>query len=133
MRDPNHRPFIGAFIASAVALAALAGAALSQTPLDPQSLVGVWSGTWINKQLQGATGQYHLTIEQVKGDKVHGQVVISGRETAEFKMVGTLNGNRLTFGKQNPTELLIEGNQMKGTSQGAVRANPHEITLRKTK
>ena len=79
MRDPNHRPFIGAFIASAVALTALAGAALSQTPLDPQSLVGVWSGTWINKQLQGATGRYHLTIEQVKARQGPRASRISGR------------------------------------------------------
>jgi len=56
----------------------------------------------------------------VKGDKVNGQVVICGRETAQFNIGGTLNGNRLTFGKQNPTEFLIEGNQMKGTSQGSV-------------
>ena len=120
-------------ITSVAALAAVALAAWAQAPLDPQSLVGEWNGMWINKNIRGYNGQYHLTIEQVKGDKVYGQVVISGRETAEFKMVGTLNGNRLTFGKQNPTELLIDGNQMKGTSQGSARANPHEITLAKTK
>ena len=59
------------------------------------------------------------------------QVVIDERET--FEAVGTLNGNRLTFAKQNPTELLIEGNQMKGTTQGSIRANPMELTLTKTK
>jgi hypothetical protein len=133
MRDPDHRPFIGAFIASVVALTALAGAAWSQAPLDPQSLVGDWSGSWMNKKLQGANGQYHLRIDEVKGNKVFGQVTIAGREKAEFKIRGTLEGNRLTFGTQNPTELLIEGNQMKGSAQGAVRANPMDITLMKTK
>jgi len=119
------------FITSVVALAVLAGAAWSQTPLDPQSLIGVWSGARINKHGGGAEGQYELTVERVNGDKVYMQVVIAGRET--FKTVGTLNGNRLTFSKQNPTEFLIEGNQMKGTTQGSNRANPREITLTKTK
>jgi hypothetical protein len=120
-------------IASVVASAALAVSAWSQAPLDPQSLVGEWSGSWMNKRLQGANGQYHLTIEQVQGDKVYGQVVMSGRETVQFKLVGTLAGNRLTFGSVNPTELLIEGNQMKGSTQGSVRANPLDIALTKTK
>src|SRR5262249_57741514 len=133
MRRSNCRPFIGAFIASVVGLAARAGAAWSQAPLDPQSLVGEWSGSWINKQQRGVNGQYHLRIDQVKGNKVFGQVTIVGREKAEFKIGGTLDGNRLTFGTQNPTELLIEGNQMKGSSQGAVRANPMDIALTKTK
>ena len=34
------------FIASVVALATLAASAWSQAPLDPQSLVGEWSGSW---------------------------------------------------------------------------------------
>jgi hypothetical protein len=131
-----HRQTVGKsallFIATVAAFTVVAWAAWAQAPLDPQSLIGVWSGTWINKNVRGYNGQYQLTIEQVKGDKVNGKVVISGRETAQFKIGGTLSGNRLTFGKQNPTELLIEGNQMKGTSQGSVHANPHEISLMKT-
>src|SRR5262249_37860341 len=120
------------FAVPVVALATLAFSAWSQAPLDPQSLIGEWSGPWRNKQLPGANGQYHLKIEEVKGDKVYGQVIISGRETAQFKISGTLDGNRLTFGSQNPTVFLIEGNQMKGNAQGAVRANPMEIALTKT-
>ncbi len=121
------------FAVSVVALATLTFSAWSQAPLDPQSLVGEWSGPWRNKQLPGANGQYHLTIEEVKGDKVYGQVTISGRETVQFKLSGTLDGNRLTFGSANPTVFLIEGNQMKGSAQGAVRANPMDIALTKTK
>src|SRR5262249_3952916 len=113
--DIGHSALL--FIATVAAFAVVALAAWAQAPLDPQSLIGVWSGTLINKNIRGYNGQYQLTIEQVKGDKVNGQVVISGRETAQFKIGGTLNGNRLTFGKQNPTELLIEGNQTKGASQ----------------
>jgi len=131
MRGQTIRHSALPFITTVAALAAVALAAWAQAPLDPQSLVGEWSGTWQNKHYSGGNGQYHLTIEQVKGDKVYVQVVISGRDT--FKTVGTLNGNRLTFSKQNPTELLIDGNQMKGTSQGSIRGNPRHITLTKTK
>ena len=121
------------FAASVVAAATLVVSAASETPLDPQSLVGEWSGSWRDTQKPGANGQYHLTVEEVKGDKVYGQVVISGRETLQFKLLGTLAGNRLTFSSANPTVLVIEGNQMRGNSQGSVRANPMDIALMKTK
>jgi hypothetical protein len=133
MHGPKHRPFVVAFMAFVVGLAAFADAARSQAPLDPQSLVGEWSGAWNNKQLRGGNGQYHLRIDQVEGNKVFGQVTIIGREKAEFKISGTLDGNRLTFSSANPTVFVIEGNQMKGSSQGSVRANPMEIALTKTK
>jgi hypothetical protein len=121
------------FFACVVALAGLAVSAWSQEALDPQSLVGEWRGSWIDKKRPGANGQYFLTIEQVHANKVYGQVAISGRESVQFKIVGTLAGNRLTFGTQNPTELLIEGKQMRGSAQGSVKGNPMEIALAKTK
>ena len=121
------------FVASVLVSASLAVSAWSQAPLDPQSLVGEWSGSWINKKLQGANGQYHLKVEQVRGNKVYGNVAIIGRETVQFNIVGTLDGNRLTFNPQNPTELVIEGKQMKGSAQGSARANPMDISLAKTK
>ena len=37
------------------------------------------------------------------------------------------------FGGPNPTEFLIEGNQMKGSSQWGASGNPWDITLMKTK
>ena len=120
------------FVVAVLALAALAVSAWSQAPLDPQSLVGEWSGSWTNKKLQGASGQYHLKVERVSGNKVYGRVEIIGREKAQFNIVGTLDGNRLTFNPQNPTELLIDGKRMNGSSQGAPRANPMDITLTKT-
>ena len=121
------------FLASLVALATLAASAWSQAPLDPRSLVGEWSGSWKNKNLPHISGKYYLTIEKVEGDKVYGQVEMSGPQTVQLKQLGTLDGNRLTFSRPNPTEFLIEGNQMKGSSQGAPRGNPWDITLTKTK
>jgi hypothetical protein len=121
------------FIASVVALTALTASAWSQAPLDGQSLVGEWSGSWRNKNLGHVSGQYLLTIERVEGRRVHGQVEITGPQNAQFRLLGTLDGNRLTFSGPNPTEFLIEGKQMKGSSQGATRGNPWDITLTKTK
>src|SRR4029453_3918834 len=121
------------FVASVVAVAPPGVSAWLQAPLHPESLIGDWNGSWTNKKAQGVNGQYHLMIEQVNGKKVYGQVEFSGPQTAQFKLLGTLDGNRLTFGGPNPTEFLIEGNQMKGSSQGAPRGNPWDITLMKTK
>ena len=121
------------FIASVVSLAALTAAAWSQAPLDGQSLVGEWSGSWRNKNLGHVSGQYLLTIERVEGRQVYGQVEITGPQNAQFKVLGTLEGNRLRFGGPNPTEFLIEGKLMKGSSRGASRGNPWDITLTKTK
>jgi hypothetical protein len=133
MRDQTIGRLALLFIASVVVVASHGVSAWSQAPLDPQSLIGEWNGSWTNKKVQGVNGPYHLKIEQVQGNKVYGQVEISFRDTVRFRLVGTLDGNRLTFTPENPTELLIEGNQMKGTSQGSVRANPMDIVLTKTK
>ena len=133
MRDQTNGRSALIFFACVVALVGLAVSAWSQEVLDPQSLVGEWGGSWINKSNRRVNGQYYLTVEKVEGNKVYGQVTISGSDTTQFKIVGTLAGNRLTFGTQSPTELLIEGKQMKGTNQGAVRAAPLDITLTKTK
>jgi len=97
------------FIGSVVALATLAAPAWSQAPLDPQSLLGEWSGSWTSKHIGSFNGRYSLTVEKVEGDKVYGQVYFTTpqRPTFQHKLVGTLDRNRLTFGSQNPTELLI--------------------------
>jgi len=58
----------------------------------------------------------------VEGRQVHGQVEITGPQSAQYKVLGTLDGNRLTFSGPNPTEFLI-----------APRGNPWDITLTKTK
>ena len=87
--------------------------------------MGEWSGSWRNKNLGDINGQYHLTIERVEGNKVYGQIEISGPQNAQFKLLDRLEGNRLTFSGPNPTEFLIEGNQMKGSSQGAPQPLGH--------
>ena len=92
--------------------------------VDPQSLVGQWTGNWIGASNARHNGKYDLTIETVEGDKVIGKREISGSKDTEAKVNGRLNGNQLTFGK---TALTVVGNQMTGTGD---RIN---ITLTKEK
>src|SRR5437667_8127745 len=80
-------------------LTAGSAAVWAQAAVDPQSLVGEWNGSWVDKHQGKANGQYSLTIEKVEGNQVHGRVEVRAGRTREFKFVGTLEGNRLTFGR----------------------------------
>jgi hypothetical protein len=111
-------------------LTAVPAAAWAQAAADPQSLVGEWTGSWVDKREGKSKGQYSLTIEKVEGNRVQGRVEVSADRTSEFKFVGTLEGNRLTFGRDTKTELTIEGTQMRGSSEG--RAS-RSISINKTK
>jgi hypothetical protein len=87
--------------------------------VDPQSLVGQWTGTWTEKSQAKMNGRYYITIEKVDGKRVFGRgEVHSGSWKNEFQFVGTLEGNRLTYRRDNLTDLTIDGNRMEGTSIG---------------
>ena len=95
--------------------------------LDPQSLVGQWSGEWVGGANQKANGRYYLTIEKVEGNKVSGKGQVLGRRTTEFTIGGTLDGNRLSYGK---TVLTVDGDRMNGQDGGNLSAH---ISLTKGK
>ena len=87
--------------------------------VDPQSLVGQWTGNWTEKSESKINGPYYLTIERVEGNKVFGLGEVHSRSgKTEFRFVGTPQGNRLTYGRDNVTDLTIDGNRMEGTSIG---------------
>jgi hypothetical protein len=87
--------------------------------VDPQSLVGQWNGNWTEKSESKMNGPYYITIERVEGNKVFGLGEVHSRSgKTEFRFVGTLQGNRLTYGRDNVTDLTIDGNRMEGTSIG---------------
>jgi hypothetical protein len=89
--------------------------AWAQAPgVDPQSLIGQWSGSWTGAALAKANGKYYLKIERVEGAKVFGTGEVSGHKNTEFPLSGTLSGNQLTYGK---TTLTIDGNHMTGKGQ----------------
>ena len=100
-------------IVAAFLVATFAPTTWPQTPaVDPQALIGQWSGSWIGAHYASDNGRYYLTIERVQGEKVFGKGEFVGKRTIEFKVNGTLSGNRLTYGR---VELTIDGNQMTGT------------------
>jgi hypothetical protein len=87
--------------------------------VDPQSLVGQWNGNWTEKSESKVNGPYYITIERVEGSKVFGRGEVHSRSgKTEFQFVGTLQGNRLTYGRDNVTDLTIDGNRMEGTAIG---------------
>ncbi len=127
------RIFLSTLLLLAFSVLAPTPPARPQAPLDPQSLLGEWQGTWTFENDSGKvlTGAYGLTIERVEGDKVHGRGEILGARNTEFQFEGTLAGNRLRFdkgGKDGATELRVEGTRMFGASQGKVT---REIALSK--
>lgn len=108
---------------SLLVVAAFVPSVWAQAPsLDPQSLIGQWSGSWTNAATGKGNGKYYIKIERVEGVKVFGKGEFSGRKNTEFDVNGTLAGNQLTYGK---TTLTIEGNRMQGKGQNL------DITLTK--
>jgi hypothetical protein len=90
------------------------GPAIAQTPVDPQSLVGEWSGKWSGIWGGGSqtrSGEYVLKITKVEGQKVYGQVEWTSKGTSRTNVVGTFDGRRLTYGN---AELIVDGNRMTG-------------------
>jgi len=99
-------------------------------PLEPQSLIGEWIGTWKGK-LASVSGPYRLTIQSIDGEKVRGRVETSGGrgENHTYPITGVLRGNHLTYGTSNFTvDLEISGSEMQGNWSGLVQ---REITLTK--
>jgi len=88
---------------------------MAQAPIDPQSLIGEWSGKWSGIWGTGSqtlTGDYVLRIRKVEGEKVFGEVEFTNRGTTRTNLVGTFDGQRLTYGNG---ALTVEGNRMTGT------------------
>jgi hypothetical protein len=129
----GHRARHALVIALTIAavFANLVAPALAQAPVDPQSLVGEWSGQWQWKSNAKHTGPYFLTIEKVEGNNVFGNGQIRGSTNTEFKFRGKLEGNRLTFGGSPNTDLVIDGTEMSGSVSGG--RNPLELKLNKRK
>jgi hypothetical protein len=97
---------------------AVVPSAWSQTPsVDPQSLIGQWSGSWTGTHggagRGSGSGKYYLTIERVEGEKVYAKQETSSKRGNVNSVTGRLSGNLLTFGK---TELTIDGKNMQGTA-----------------
>ncbi len=106
------RRSLGRVFAGLLVLGLSVPGAWSQTrTVEPQTLVGKWSGSWTNANTGKGNGKYYLTIDRVEGQKVFGSGEVIGQKNSEFKVNGTLSGNQLTFGR---TELTVDGVTMRG-------------------
>jgi hypothetical protein len=101
--------------------------------LDPQSLIGEWTGKWV-RELPGVVqgrrastnGAYRLVINKIEGRAVSAEIYAEGAQGVfEREIRGTLEGNTLTFG---PTRLTVTGQEMRGNRTGSF---PVEINLTK--
>jgi hypothetical protein len=107
-----------------VLVAGFVATALAQSGLDPQSLVGEWTGNWTSGAVTGGPGPrsgrqgpFALTSTQVQGNVVYATVETAGLTTP---IRAALQGNQLRPGNdQIQTELTIEGDRMRGTRQRA--------------
>jgi hypothetical protein len=136
-------------IALTSALVVLILFVLGAPPIPAQigeaQLLGEWVGKWTGTLYQGTgappaapprgiqnNGDYRLMITKVEGNKVHGWVQQPGLTVPEFKFVGTLNQNILSYGNERyQTELTIKGDKMTGTRQGGTV--PWQISLQRKK
>ena len=114
-----------------VAVVGLVLPAMAEAPVDPQSLVGEWSGEWRWKNNVKHNGPYSLIIERVAGANVFGRGEFRGRSNGEFKFTGKLEGNHLTFGRDLHTDLVIDGTSMTGSRTGGQA--PLDLKLTKIK
>jgi hypothetical protein len=115
-----RRGLVGALLALGVVSSAWA----QTTEIDPSTLIGRWTGSWVGAHQARRNGQYYLTIERVEGGKVYGRREIVGRHDTDGQITGRLSGNRLTFSK---IELTIDGDAMRGAGPD------YTITLTKEK
>jgi hypothetical protein len=115
----------------ATALGSLAPPAAAQSAVDPKTLVGEWSGEWRWKNNAQNRGPYLLTIERVEGETVFGQGQFRGRSNSEFTFRGKLEGNHLKFGRDLPTDLVVDGQSMTGSRSGGQA--PLDLKLTKIK
>lgn len=105
-------------------------------------LRGVWSGEWKVEQAPGiqttpsrgqpTSGSYQITINRVDNGKVYGQIQQAGVTPQEYKFLGKLDGNVLSYGTERyQTSLTIDDDRMKGTMLGGTM--PWQISVRKQK
>jgi hypothetical protein len=104
---------------------------IAQAP-DSHSLLGEWSGTWASQgpDRGAANGQYTLTIKNIDGARAFCHLYsTSAKSSNSVDFVAKLEGNTLSWSGQFPTQLTINGNEMKGVRQGG--RFPADIALKK--
>ena len=130
-----HMRKLGLSLLVALVVAISPSVAVTQIVLDPQSLVGAWSGRWAVHTYQGPRGggQCYLTISKVEANTVHAVIEILGTGATKSEFTGRLEGDRI-LREGGRMEFTVTGNLMKGTfllSRG--QWDHANMELRKTK
>lgn len=116
------------FVVSVITSMACAALVWAQTPVDPQSLVGEWSGQWASRggSSQHMSGPLSMTVTRVEGTAVSASFSSRGgtRGFQIWDSKGNLEGNILRFGNSTYT---IDGTTMTGSNTTS------NLTLSKTK
>lgn len=129
-------------LAGLIALLATLLPGATPAQVTDAQLRGVWSGEWKVEQAPGiqttpsrgqpTSGSYQITIDRVDNGKVYGQIQQAGVTPQEYKFLGKLDGNVLSYGTERyQTSLTIDDDRMKGTMLGGTM--PWQISVRKQK
>src|SRR5262249_60672585 len=118
---------LGSMLVAFAMFAFTATPAVAQTSIDPQS--GKWTGIW-GTGSQTLSGDYLLRIKKVEGEKVFGEVEFTTKGTTKSNLIGTFDGQRLTYGNGS---LTVEGNRMTGTRPVTNFPRGINVELTKTK
>jgi hypothetical protein len=122
---------VAVFVSS---IAATTGMCQTAGP-DPQSLVGLWQGTWEQPNDRQVGGQYYLTITKIEGSSVYTLFEILGRTPFKGERVGVLAGDTITFQTQyNRAVFTVDGDGMRGSVRSMTTGFPvQEISLMRKK
>lgn len=129
-------------LAGLIALLATLLPGATPAQVTDAQLRGVWSGEWKVEQAPGiqttpsrgqpTSGSYQITINRVDNGKVYGQIQQAGVTPQEYKFLGKLDGNVLSYGTERyQTSLTIDDDRMKGTMLGGTM--PWQISVLKQK
>ena len=109
------------------------GVVSAQTSPKPESLVGVWSGTW---EGAGGTGGFELTLEKAKDGSIGGRVSVTGEPTYQATIrTASFDGAKMTAKYDFPPdeniavvlETTFEGKSAKGTWAAREKANGGDL------
>jgi len=114
------------FLACVITFMSLSALGSAQTSIDPQSLVGEWSGEWVWRAGGARRGPMDMTISKIENNVVYASGSYRGgaQGARTWKTTGTLEGNTLRIGRSTYT---IGPDTMKGFNESS------DLTLRKVK
>jgi hypothetical protein len=123
----SRSPLLWLGVAVFVFASSLASA--QQATIDPQALIGTWSGTWTNA---GFTGQYYMTLTRFEDGTYYGRYQSSSTILKLSDLQGKLAADVFTY-VTVPTsgsgEFKVDGDKMTGEVCGGRGACFYKVGL----